>query len=138
MFLSERTAPTLHKKCACRCGALPYLLKIHPAGAKVLYSFSAEKVNQRLRERGESGISEKKLGIVLTSLNLTHRYRASGGYMLSLNRAIKEEIHSLAKRHSLKSVNSVQLSVRCVFCRFENPIPLIVGTKKEPPVAVAQ
>lgn len=46
----------------------------------------AKIVNEDLRQRGEAGkLSERKLGSVLTSLNLTNRTRTCG-YVLWLDR----------------------------------------------------
>jgi energy-coupling factor transporter ATP-binding protein EcfA2 len=77
----------------------------------------AKTVNEDLRQRGEAGkLSERKLGSVLTSLNLTNRTRTCAGYVLWLDRGTRESIHSLARQHGTKTAVKIDLAAGCDIC----------------------
>jgi hypothetical protein len=83
-----------------------------------------------LKERGEPPITERKLGEVLTSLNLTNRTRTNKGWVLWLNREMNAEIHSLARRHGAKASPSSELAAKCDICQAANKTSTNVATHK--------
>ena len=78
----------------------------------------AEGVNAKLESMGESGnLSAKKMGNLLTSLNLTNRQRTNAGFILWLDRVTREEIHSMAHKYSISSGLNSSLYENCQMCQ---------------------
>ncbi len=76
-----------------------------------------EWVNANLRDSGEVGnLKEKRVGNILTSLNLTNRQRLNSGFVLWLDRKTREEIHSLARTYGVNSGCTSEMSARCELC----------------------
>jgi hypothetical protein len=77
-----------------------------------------KQVNAMLQERGEPRmITEKKMGLILTSLNLTNRTRTNEGYVLWLDLETRKEIHALARAHCAKTALDPDGKVSCDLCR---------------------
>jgi hypothetical protein len=62
-------------------------------------------------------VSEKKLGIILTSLSLTNRTRTNAGYVLWLDLETRKEIHALARAHSAKTGPAPEVAAKCNLCQ---------------------
>jgi hypothetical protein len=78
----------------------------------------AESVNADLRQRGEPGsLTEKRMGNLLTSLQLTIRTRINIGWVLWLTRETREQIHSLARAYGVNGGPTPELSAGCVLCQ---------------------
>jgi hypothetical protein len=87
----------------------------------LLTSYIAKKVNAILQERGEPGkLSDKKVGTILTSINLMNRTRTNSGYVLWFNRETRKEIHLLARRHGAKTGPNSELAAKCDICQAAN------------------
>jgi hypothetical protein len=67
--------------------------------------YSVEIQSADLASRGEpSGLSERKVGDVLTSLALTNRTRKNAGYVLWLNRSTRVRIHEAVLDYEVDAV----------------------------------
>lgn len=76
----------------------------------------AKALNEELKLRGEpSGINERRLGDILTSLSLTNRRRQNTGYVLMLGRSEREKIHAIARAYRIEgtSMDSIE---ECQMC----------------------
>jgi energy-coupling factor transporter ATP-binding protein EcfA2 len=77
-----------------------------------------ESVNADLRQRGEPGtLTEKRVGSLLTSLQLTNRVRTNVGYVLWLNHQTRAKIHSLARAYGVKGGPTADMTARCQLCQ---------------------
>jgi len=83
-----------------------------------------ESANEYLRQKGEHGkLSEKRVGDLLTSLNLTDRKRTNVGYVLSLDRNIREQIHSMARQHGTEDGLTATTLQKCELCQIPSEPP---------------
>lgn len=89
----------------------------HPASGGVLVTGLTTEINLGLASRGEpSGLSERKVGDILTSLGLTDRSRANpGNYVLWLRRADRARIHRMAVDYEVDGI-SLEPIENCDIC----------------------
>jgi hypothetical protein len=97
-------------------------------------------VNDELERRGEpSGLNERKLGGVLTSLSFTNRTRTNAGYVLCLERAERVRIHEAVRdygieRNLLSIVERYKIG-KCEICTpTDRPVPANPLVPKPAPV----
>ena len=94
------------------------IIHTYPEINNVKLSTLTEQVNANLQWRGESGnLSEKRVGDLLTSLHLTGRKRTNAGYILWLDRATREEIHSMVRKYKINEGPTPQTSQQCELCQ---------------------
>jgi hypothetical protein len=100
---------------------LDYLFEMihaHPNFSGLRVGEMTKQVNAILRERGEPRmITEKKMGLILTSLHLTNRTRTNEGYVLWLDIETRKEIHALARAHCAKTAPDPDGKASCNLCR---------------------
>jgi hypothetical protein len=82
----------------------------------VSMSLLAKAVSLELKERGEpSGLNERKLGSILTSLSMTSRTRTRLGYLLWFNRAEKLRIHAARRDYGVEGSHADSIA-ECPLC----------------------
>jgi hypothetical protein len=85
---------------------------------ELLFSSLQQNVNNRLKQQGEAPIqSGHKMGKVLTSLGLTDRKPTNQGTALVLSRAIREQVHALARMHKVGTEITQRQMDSCRHCK---------------------
>jgi hypothetical protein len=69
----------------------------NPGSPGASVSFLTAAVNEDLARCGESGLNERKMGNILTSLSFTNRTKKNTGYVLWLERSDRERIHAAVR-----------------------------------------
>ena len=92
-------------------------------------------VNSELERRGEpSGLNERKLGDILTSLSFTNRTRKNTGYVLWLDRAARARIHAAARDYRIEGTGESSID-ECRICTpITRPTPVTRSTTAPAPV----
>lgn len=73
-------------------------------------------VNSDLKSRGESaGLTERKVGEILTSLSFAHRTRQTNGYFLWLERSDRARIHATARDYAIDGTLADSIE-QCKIC----------------------
>jgi hypothetical protein len=97
------------------------VIHAHPGLNALKVGQLAESVNANLRQRGESGrLTEKRVGILLTSLHLTLRTRINIGWVLWLTRETRAQIHSLVRIYGVDARPTPKASAACDLCKITN------------------
>ena len=89
---------------------------IPPGGQGCKIRLLAGDVNRELERRNEpSGLNERKLGDILTSLSFTDRTRKNTGYVLWLDRAARTRIHATARDYKIEGTGESSID-ECPIC----------------------
>lgn len=109
--------------------------KVRPEHQACPISALAACVNAELERRGEpSGLNERKLGDILTSLSFTNRTRKNTGYVLWLTRAARARIHATARDYRIEGTDA-NLIDECQLCTpIGRPAPGTLPAPARPPV----
>jgi len=96
----------------------------YPEHNKCTVEYITTGVNAILRQRGEPGkLTDKRVGNLLTSLNLTLWTRTNVGLVLWLTHETREQIHSLVRAYRVKARPIPEGSAPCDLCKFVARIP---------------
>ncbi len=97
------------------------VIHLSPDATSLLVGDFTNMVNRALRGDGEGvHLDCREVGSILTSFGLESRKRTSKGYKLWLDRASRQKIHELAKRHGLANPTDSPVRSRmrdCTMCQ---------------------
>jgi len=116
----ESSRESLPRHSAAVLDVVYHALHTFPGASSYAISDLTRNANKALCNVGElSSLSERKVGSILTSFNLTSRTRTNAGYVLNLDRQARERVHLLARTY--KSNLNFALSYKnCEFCKALN------------------
>jgi hypothetical protein len=85
-----------------------------------------------LASHGEPfGLSERKVGDILTSLGLTNRSRTNAGYLLWLERPVRVRIHEMARDYEADGTHPNQDCDICKETNTASPVSSTLGAAEE-------
>ena len=85
-----------------------------------------------LASHGEPfGLSERKVGDILTSLGLTNRSRTNAGYLLWLERPVRVRIHEMARDYEVDGTHPNQDCDICKETNTASPVSSTLGAAEE-------
>ena len=104
-----------HLLSATQVSAIRILHHFDPSAAVCKLSGLTTLMKADLASRGEpSNLNERKVGDILTSLGLTNRHRTNTGYVLSLERSDRVQIHVMARDYE---VDGTSPNLSCDICK---------------------
>ncbi len=110
------------------------LIHVDPSAAGYKLSGLTTLIKEDLASRGEpSGLNERKMGEILTSLGLTNRSRTNTGYLVWLERSDRVRIHEMARDYE---VDGAGPNLNCDICKETNTVSRVssileVGDEKQ-------
>jgi hypothetical protein len=108
------------------------LIHIFPESPCFPLSMVTSKMNKDLADSGEpSGLNERKVGDILTSLSLTNRTRQNTGYVLCLNRSDRVQIHELPRKYEIDRI-PMEPILSCNICNKPSETSSSSVAKRDP------
>jgi len=108
------------------------LIHVFPESPCFPLSVVTSRMNKDLADSGEpSGLNERKVGDILTSLSFTNRTRQNTGYVLWLNRSERVQIHELPRKYEIDRI-PVEPILNCNICNKPSEASSSSAAKQDP------
>src|SRR5579863_2811374 len=111
---------------------LYHLIHIYPGSPGFPLSAVTRMMNKDLADNGEpSGLNERKVGDILTSLSFTNRTRQNTGYVLWLNGSDRVQIHELPRKYEIDRI-PMEPILSCNICNKPSEASSSSVAKRDP------